>query len=94
MREPDAVDWCCGILDVLEAAALHGDLAEIRLDGRWQRVPVVDVVGERGGDWLDNRGWPADRRGGHQDGASRTGLKPAGRIERTKKNGAGCPVFR
>lgn len=52
MRKPDSVDWRCGILDVLEAAALHGDQAEIRLDGRWQRVRVIDVLGERGGDWL------------------------------------------
>ncbi|MFO7582817.1 hypothetical protein [Guyparkeria sp.] len=52
MRKPDAVDWRCGILDVLEAAALHGDHAEIRLDGRWRRVRVIDVLSEGGDDWL------------------------------------------
>ncbi len=52
MRKSDPVDWRCGILDVLEAAALHGDAAEIRLDGRWRRVRVLDVLSEGGDDWL------------------------------------------
>lgn len=46
------IDWRCGILDVLEAAALHGEQVEVRLDGRWQRVRMLDVVSESGEDWL------------------------------------------
>lgn len=52
MRMSKPVDWRCGILDVLEAAALHCDHAEIRLDGRWRRLRVLDVLSEGGDDWL------------------------------------------
>jgi len=52
MTNPDYVDWRCGILDLLEAAALRRSSVEIRLDGQWRRVTVIDVPSEQGEDWL------------------------------------------
>lgn len=52
MCKPAPVDWRCGILDVLEAAALHQAQVDIRIHGAWRRLRVADVVSERGGDWL------------------------------------------
>lgn len=50
--ERPVADFRCGILDVLEAAALHGEQVDVRLDGRWCRVRVLDVASEGGEDWL------------------------------------------
>ena len=51
MNEP-VVDWRCGMLDVLEAAALEGGEVEVCRGKHWQRVQVSDVVSDRGEDWL------------------------------------------
>ncbi|WP_156413891.1 MULTISPECIES: hypothetical protein [unclassified Guyparkeria] len=45
-------DWRCGILDLLEAAALRSAEIEIRRGERWQRLRVSDVVSAQGEDWL------------------------------------------
>ena len=47
-----AVDWRCGVLDLLEAAAMRRAPVDVRIEGRWQRVTVVDVPSENGEDWL------------------------------------------
>jgi len=47
-----SVDWRCGILDLLEAAALRSSPVEVRIGGTWRRVTVNDVVGADGEDWL------------------------------------------
>lgn len=46
------VDWRCGILDLLEAAAMHAGNVDIRRGGGWQRLTVRDVVSVEGEDWL------------------------------------------
>jgi hypothetical protein len=46
------IDWRCGILDLLEAAALRSMPVEVRRGGCWQRVRVCDVVSAQGEDWL------------------------------------------
>ena len=46
------IEWRCGILDLLEAAAMHAGAVEIRCGGGWQRLTVRDVVGAQGEDWL------------------------------------------
>ena len=46
------IDGRCGILDLLEAAAMHADDVDIRRGGDWQRLTVRDVVSEAGEDWL------------------------------------------
>ncbi|MFO7808268.1 hypothetical protein [Guyparkeria sp.] len=48
--EPGA-DFRCGILDVLEGAALRKCHVEVQVDGRWRRVRVIDVATDRGEDW-------------------------------------------
>jgi len=45
-------DFRCGILDVLEAAALHQRRAEVHVEGRWRRIRVIDVVTDHGEDWV------------------------------------------
>ncbi len=51
MVDESGADFRCGILDVLEGAALHKRHAEIYTDGRWRRVRVIDVVTGGGEDW-------------------------------------------
>ncbi len=46
------IDFRCGILDVLEAAALHQRHAEVHVDGRWRRIRVIDVATDHGEDWV------------------------------------------
>ncbi|MFI9651293.1 hypothetical protein [Guyparkeria halopsychrophila] len=52
MADETGADFRCGILDVLEGAALHKRHAEVHLDGRWRRIRVIDVVTDRGEDWV------------------------------------------
>jgi len=52
MRRSVPVDWRCGVLDLLEAAALRQDGVEIRVEGQWRRVVVRDVPSVAGEDWL------------------------------------------
>ena len=52
MTRQREVDWRCGILDLLEAAAMHRSGVDVRIAGRWRRVVVADVPGEDGEDWL------------------------------------------
>ena len=46
------IDWRCGVLDVLEAAALHAGVVDVRHDQGWTRLTVRDVVTAQGEDWL------------------------------------------
>ena len=46
------VDWRCGILDLLEAAALHAGAVDVRRGQHWQCVTVRDVISAQGEDWL------------------------------------------
>lgn len=46
------IDWRCGMLDVLEAAALHAGAVDVRRGDGWQRLSVRDVVSAHGEDWL------------------------------------------
>ncbi|MGM0516032.1 MAG: hypothetical protein ACQER6_00365 [Pseudomonadota bacterium] len=52
MRKPDSIDWRCGILDLLEAAAMRQGAVEIRTGGRWRCVTVSDVPSVDKEDWL------------------------------------------
>lgn len=52
MGEGPGADFRCGIVDVLEAAALHKRHAEVQVDGRWRRVRVIDVETDHGEDWV------------------------------------------
>ena len=47
-----STDWRCGILDLLEAAALRSTPVEVRIGKTWRRVTVRDVIGADGEDWL------------------------------------------
>ena len=46
------IDGRCGILDMLEAAALRGGPVEVRRGEDWHRLTVRDVVSAQGEDWL------------------------------------------
>ncbi|MCL7744088.1 hypothetical protein LV476_03860 [Guyparkeria hydrothermalis] len=46
------VDWRCGVLDLLEAAALRSAPVDVRQGERWQRLTVRDVTSAEGEDWL------------------------------------------
>ena len=50
--DESGADFRCGIVDVLEAAALHKCHADVQVDGRWRRVRVIDVVTDHGEDWV------------------------------------------
>lgn len=50
------IDGRCGVLDLLEAAALRAGSVEVRLDDGWRQVAVHDVVGADGEDWLVTTG--------------------------------------
>lgn len=50
------VNWRCGMLDLLEAAALHAGPVDLHLADGWRRVVAQDVVTVAGEDWLVTAG--------------------------------------